>query len=318
MVASNCLRVVKASRVDLLSSPGAGMRRTVESLAGCDGVAYSTIVGDGIVLQYGSSEDCISGPRIDLERFATAMYVSLESALTLMKDRRKLPWAFISIYYAGFYAAHAILRSTGTSLIGFKDSERQLFIRQAKQLGATTYSPGGRNFLVQTKLNSNQNLVLESSDNSHEQIWKSLSQCFMAGLGTVSSGTLTSGALKSIREDVTKVASLPLRGFSGGSPSTTRNDINYRLSKSLWFPQGSTEPEIMRASCSSGWTGESSCLTSLPAAGEVDLEIRWLALVCRIAHSIVEELSSSPSDYGQSLSNGPGRFYQQHLKRLLP
>jgi hypothetical protein len=181
----------------------------------------------------------------DIDRFSMAAFESL--ALAKEGVVEKLPkgkaWNLIAIYYAGFFAANALLRVMGISCNYFYDQIKQAIELQARLTTLPGQAPPAvpkGMYRLEVDVN-NSAVALEnlSSSGSHESLWA----CFDRSLDSLErfihsqqlelQFSLALTQINSLKRCLTK----PGIGVTrAGSLSAIRNTINYRQEHGVWFP----------------------------------------------------------------------------------
>jgi len=178
----------------------------------------------------------------EVARFSCAAYESLLDAAPGAHADQSLGWALVRYYYATFYAAHALLRVSGQSVI-----------MMAAQTASTLNSIGGQYLGVSPGITEGLHLVqidplsrshvliskIEASRRgSHEQMWK----LFLAlVVGLERQLILTQGQSHDAQVAVQILTELRTqlcrRGKNNGAwLSSVRNDLNYQHGHGVWFP----------------------------------------------------------------------------------
>lgn len=78
-------------------------------------------------------------------RLASASFQTISGVADEMIEKDKLPWSLVKLYYAAFYAGHAVLRLCGESCSYFNRSHVD---RIAKVVSAMGKSPSLRSIVV--------------------------------------------------------------------------------------------------------------------------------------------------------------------------
>ncbi|WP_162560454.1 hypothetical protein [Methylobacterium durans] len=181
---------------------------------------------------------------VDIARFASASFQSVLSASQALVSKDEIPWAFIRIYYAAYYAGHALTRMLGISC-SYLDRNH---IAHIQKLGiAVGRSP---NFTMKASayhcvLTSNSALLestslREGGGGAHEAFWDVLGE----KLKEVAEQVLLQSANQSDAQAVfAKIEAWRAKVKSHGSPlhswlSTIRNEVQYRQAHGLWLPIG--------------------------------------------------------------------------------
>ncbi len=181
----------------------------------------------------------------DALRMSGAAFESATSVSVYLAEPRSYAWQFISYYYAGYFAANALMRLSGYSSVNLSASECGE-INQRSLL----YGVGGTDdknkiavgqFYMYTDLSNTPSLemaAVSSKGGVHIQFWTS----FLRFLGVLRHCVVSSGLPKSDRDFAIAeldllVANLKFSGVQTGAwLSEVRNGLNYRLDYGAWFP----------------------------------------------------------------------------------
>ena len=176
----------------------------------------------------------------DACRFASASFLSMHELAPAVSGAQTVAWSLIRLYYAAFYAGHAVLRLLGESC-SYLDGNH---IKKIRELGTARGNPPpfplgtGAYHVVLTPGQTGLELVKAGSRTSgaHEIFWSifdnfltSVSAAAIVGHLTPNDGRFVFLKLEAFR-DITK-------GASGASwLSTVRNEIQYRHERGVWSP----------------------------------------------------------------------------------
>lgn len=178
----------------------------------------------------------------EIARFSCAAYESLLDAEPRNQDARSLGWTLVRHYYATFYAAHAILRISGTAITMISPHTASTLNRVGGQyLGMNPQVTSGLH-TFQVHQSAPNRLVLRKigggNGGSHEEMWKT----FLALLEQLEHQiVLTQGhdpnAISAVQVLTSLRTQLCRQGkVNGAWPSTIRNNINYRHDYGVWYP----------------------------------------------------------------------------------
>ena len=175
-------------------------------------------------------------------RFSTA---SFESAYHISNPER-LPkshsWPLVQLYYAGFFAAHAIMRMFGSSCSQLNRADVDSIQEVADLFGMAGTVRLSRGFYRIEFVRQNQQLVFRRLDSAlggvHELFWREFTEMIDGVTAQIlqtrlhpASDARVSGKL------VELVDALRSSNCADGSwLSKIRNEINYRHGFGIWFP----------------------------------------------------------------------------------
>jgi hypothetical protein len=179
----------------------------------------------------------------EISRITVASSETMKSVAGDPPVKKSIAWLIIQTYYAAFFAAHAFMRTLGTSCIPLEPNQIRMVTKIAQLFGQEPVRPisGG---LYQISFDPESRVVAATQLKSmkagpHEAFWK----LFGDRLGIISSEllTLSSVTLKSAQQSSLKLAeiraNLSFSNFSsGGWLSHIRNRVNYDQSWGTWYP----------------------------------------------------------------------------------
>lgn len=206
----------------------------------------------GFDLDFDSARKCIKTDFVDrgavinalatdISRFASAAFQSVLIASEAIVSKDDIPWAFIKIYYAAYYAGHAIIRMFGVSC-SYLDRQH---IAHIQTLSAAIGRPPG--FVIKasayhcaliTSSMVESVSLREGGGGAHEAFWDVLGRKFVDLSTNVLLGTLNPTDAQAVFlkmeawRDKVRAHGAPLHGWL----SVMRNEIQYRQSHGLWFP----------------------------------------------------------------------------------
>lgn len=173
----------------------------------------------------------------DCNRFSQAAIESMWSIGRVTQLPKSTSWASVQMYYAAFFAAHAILRIFGRacSQLEFGHVNKVFEIAKATQLdGGVSSIENGFYF---ASVVSNE-IKFKKLKDSHADTWSSFSGLLIWLVDNISN---TTGLGKHKTEAITLIsnikAALHKSGAAKGNwPSQVRNKINYQHTHGVWYP----------------------------------------------------------------------------------
>lgn len=183
------------------------------------------------------------GLAADCCRFSAACFQSISSIENDILDRDKVAWCLIRLYYAAFYAAHAVMRLLGEARSYFDSQHIHKLVALA---GAQGISPSItlRQGLYRCFL-TNGDTVLQcdmakrtdrASAGMHEMFWDNFATIIKTSADDILSGTLP---VQDTQAVVMQLEMLRTRLRKDGAYrrlSAFRNDLQYKHLFDLWFP----------------------------------------------------------------------------------
>lgn len=182
----------------------------------------------------------------EVARFACATYESLLDALPTEEGDRALSWSLVRHYYATFYAGHALLRLSGSSVTMLSPQTVSKLNKVGGQyLGMSPQLVSGL-YLIQVDHSDPSKVELTKigggPGGSHEEMWKlfldlvsSVEGQLILNQGQSQEALAAVRILTELRQQLCK------QGKNNGAwLSTVRNNLNYRHEYGVWYPYGVT------------------------------------------------------------------------------
>lgn len=177
----------------------------------------------------------------DYERFALSSLESLKVSLSELVSSGCMSWPIIKLYYSAFFAAHALMRLCGVSIV--KLDKEQVAVIQAV---SDAYVAGGGQIvsgMYQVRFfqgnGSSINALIElQNDNqgAHEGFWRAF-DAFLDRVATEMVARKMSGA-GSFLADIGQIQPMlrPYKARRSAWISAMRNEINYQHRHGFWSP----------------------------------------------------------------------------------
>jgi hypothetical protein len=190
-------------------------------------------------LQILNEREFLSAVAFDSSRMSCAAIESVLGIRQVAMLPRSTGWLVIQMYYAAFFAAHALLRMFGTFCLQLEGNTVAALDRVANALGSLPALGFEKGFYV-AKYNA-QNKMLSfrkstaASRGSHEVLW----EAFVEKLREMSKSLLlTTAAYTAFAVKLGELESIICEGGhnTGGWLSHIRNLVNYRHEYGAWFP----------------------------------------------------------------------------------
>jgi hypothetical protein len=176
----------------------------------------------------------------EASRFGSACFETLLEKHPTVGAERSLGWPLIRSYYAAFFAAHALLRICGESLI----YATTLNANKLNQLGQIYLGvqPQFTKGLCHVKASPNgqglQIVQVKGGGGSHEELWKYF-HAFLVDVenNLASNFAALPEAILAIQTSQVMRSGLSRNNCSNGTwLSQSRNSINYQQEYGVWFP----------------------------------------------------------------------------------
>ena len=177
----------------------------------------------------------------DALRFAGAAFTSVFNIDAAVEERESVAWAMVRLYYAAFYAGHAVLRLLGQSCSHLETGH----IARLKQLAAAIGAPppfaisSGLYHCTMNAAQTGLKMVRArgSVGGTHETFWEVFDAFLASTTEAVLLGHLAPADARAVFLKLESYRSI-LRLFGGGAAwlSRMRNDIQYRQDHGVWMP----------------------------------------------------------------------------------
>lgn len=226
--------------------------------------------GSGLILNQVLSEEFVKRLTYDFERFALASRESFLVAMTERNQFSSLGWPLLKLYYASFFAAHAIMRSRGVGIIKIDRKQidtlnevAKIYDPSAKALSSGMFffkrSHGKNNSINEISLEIKPDLV---SGGVHESFWINFCKFISEEAErSVSNGDIYSSSFVALSGELSD-AVLSNRNAKGVWLSSIRNEINYQHKYDTWHPYKRS---------SEGYKALNSALQSAIYSGRLDV-----------------------------------------------
>lgn len=259
---------------------------------------------DSFLLDYHVADPIVYALSCDCSRFTCAAFQSLGAFSAEHCTRISLPWDLIKLYYAAFYAGHAILRFIGQSCSYLSDSHVR---RVNALLAATLPSPSptivaglyhGRLAGNSTQLHLRK--VGARFGGSHEDFWRVFAQSMQDVSQGILAGPLAEADAQQVFAKLDEFVGLLRQRGAYGRISTIRNELQYRHGYEGWLPSSmpkSHQAELVTLGCQWRMDPMGMRLSSgrLGDLGEFTSVCAFLVGVCRSLAQRVAERSSARS-----------------------
>jgi hypothetical protein len=202
---------------------------------------YSPVRLESTILNFSPDNSPVAAFAGDASRMASASIESIEGISPSPALPKSIGWLLIRVYYASFFAGHAILRMLGRSCsqldqaqLESLDTVAELFGQQNEALTRGLYLctfDASAKAVTLSKMDS-------TGQGSHGAMWRTL----YGALGDISTDLLASGLPARVVQPVSGKLielreALSQRGTGNGTwLSFVRNRANYQLSFGAWFP----------------------------------------------------------------------------------
>lgn len=272
---------------------------------------YSQKSADEFSTSFSDTEPFLAALAADVNRMAAAAYESISQATKCVTFPRSTAWIIIKSYYASFFAAHAITRMTGRSVINLDHAQTRSVNKIAKVFGTWTedVKPGYFSCeFISGARKAEWRRIDSSPGGVHERFWT----YFEATIRRISLDLLSVNT--GIRADNQQVSvklaeladNLCYRSSARGTwLSAVRNRVNYRHEFGAWYPyRGQNPAGIVEERLVNDWLADPM---SLNLTSHNDRELRRFQATCAFVIATCRELAADMATRCSS-----GRSFQHY------
>lgn len=188
----------------------------------------------------------------DYERFCLSSYESLIATKYELAQPKAFGWPVIKLYYAAFFAAHAMMRATGKGILRLEAKQARRITEYSSLFGASlVVTTGTYKFSLVENNDGTKDLLLwklADAGGAHDQFWKEFNT-FLDDLSQDVSvkkeidATIVIGEINDIQK-ILKASNSPF----GTWLTSVRNQINYQHKYGVWFPNISLSKDEVKCS----------------------------------------------------------------------
>jgi len=282
---------------------------------------HSPVSIDKFSLVITDSRPFLAGVAADCSRLASAAIESISEANQNARAPRATAWVLIRLYYAGYFAAHAILRTFGISIFQL-ESEHSEAVEEVADVWGMLCNVGIRNGTYVCRYNSEIRTVecqqaRGGSGGTHEVVWAE----FRRFVSNLASRVLSTSSADSIDQSVaTKLGELEENlcqcgRTSGNWLSYIRNQITYRQQHGCWYPYTAGELRSEVLSLAATWRNDPMECPLIPTRSR-PLKCFATTIGCLLAwqRAIIEDMSERCPKGKSFLLFGP-QAYLAHFGR---
>jgi len=227
----------------LISAGTVGAKMTLADLVTTKSASYdlSAVSKKGVKLDFRDSKTVTSALASDCGRFSCAAFQSVVTIAQDMRERDAFAWAFIRLYYAAFYAGHALIRTLGEGCSFFYKVHTD---RIASIADATGMAPPFRidSGLYHCVLESGASVATFTrtagvSGGAHEAFWFVFGSKMKVVSEAILKGPLPRSDAQSVFIQIDQMLQILARKGGYSWLSGVRNDLQYRLQLQAWYPE---------------------------------------------------------------------------------
>ena len=252
----------------------------------------------------------------EISRFSSA---AIETSLGITQPGmpKSTAWLFIQTYYAGFYAAHSLLRSVGISASNFKAGECQKADAIATALGFSSAPLTAAQFRCEyTAVAGRLECSKAHGKGIHEQFWRVFDSFLQNAMSQIlKNSSLSTQDAQDIFSKLSDLRSvLTLFGHAGGNwLSTIRNDVTYMQLHKAWFPYGRSRADCDRLfTLQKQWRKKpDDILLRPPKPMDAELFVLACAFLVSLSIAVINDMAIRCPSGESFLSPGPLKLLRQ-------
>lgn len=179
----------------------------------------------------------------EINKWSSAVHETLAAINEDTIHNKANAWACIQLYYAAFFAAHAILRFYGNGCCQLTSKQTSVVSSSAVASGYHRQQPNSGLYLL--SYDSSLKVVkARLLDDSHADTWSSFADLLQRLSLSVGSVTALSSTKLAAASSLDSLISILKRDGNarGAWLSAFRNRVNYQKSDGLWYPYGKNIP----------------------------------------------------------------------------
>jgi len=255
---------------------------------------YRPATSQSVELTFSTWDDVPRAFAADCARMSNAALETIEGVSGSPAFPKSAAWLIVRAYYAGFFAAHSIMRMLGRSLTQLDGSAAGAVDAISSMFGML---PGGgleRGLYVCVADHAGRTLTLSkvTGDGPHEALWIEFTRQVKDAITHILSQRGASSPAQSAAAKLMEVQAALTGGgatLKGNWLSVIRNRVNYQQAFGTWFPyDGRQEYYDGLIERLATWRGEPDKLSIWPTR---DREIQQFVETCALLVAICRELS---------------------------
>ena len=227
---------------ELASLAGRARVTALTDIIVAESSAYDLIFEDtdqSITMDFRETGPLVSALAGDCCRFSFASFQTISTVEAEIMKRDTVAWSLIKVYYAAFYAGHALIRIFGESCSFFDRQHTTRLIQLGDALGHQ-WSFNIDAGLYRCALTQNSTAIrcikTRGAAGVHEAFWT----VFGTHIQRLSEATLTGGLVpedaQAVFGQLNSLVEIMRRRTGFSWLSGVRNDLQYRQSNGVWFP----------------------------------------------------------------------------------
>lgn len=237
----------------------------------------------------------------DCGRFSCAAFQSMAEISTEMDARDKVGWALVKLYYAAFYAGHALVRTLGEGCSFFyrRHVDRIASVADASGILPQLRLDAG---LYHCVLSPSASVVTyakaaSTSGGAHEAFWLVFGNKLRTVADSVLTGPLPTADAQAVYTQLDQLLQLINRKGGFSWLSGVRNDLQYRLQHNVWYPETMRAKDRRDLGRIAGQWARDPLTIDLSnrrrgLLGEFSLACAFIVALCREVFGLIADRSS--------------------------
>jgi hypothetical protein len=207
------------------------------------GYALTVTIGQKkrLALDFRESNTISAALASDCGRFSCAAFQSVSNISNELENRDSFAWSFVKLYYAAFYAGHALIRVLGEGCSYFykPHTDRLATVADAQGIDPPLRIDSGLYHCVLGPGASVATFARAAavSGGTHEAFWFIFGSKMKAISESILLGPLPRSDGQAIFAQVDQMINIISRKTGYSWLSVVRNDLQYRLQHGAWYPE---------------------------------------------------------------------------------
>lgn len=265
------------------------------------GYVLSAAPKKGVKLDFRESATISAAFASDCTRFSCAAFQSVATVSMDMQDRDAFAWSMIRLYYAAFYAGHALIRvfGEGCSFFYRAHTDRIAVVADAMGIAPPLRLDAG---LYHCVLEADASAAIFTrasamSGGAHEAFWLVFGSRIKRAAESILEGPLPRLDAQAAFAQIDQMLQVLGRKSGYSWLSGVRNDLQYRLQHQVWYPER-VRPQFRRdlARAAGQWTRDPMSIEIINQRwglhGDFVLTCAFIVALCREIFGEIAERSS--------------------------
>lgn len=248
----------------------------------------------------------------DCNRFSQAAIESMWCIGKVEKLPKSTAWATVQMYYAAFFAVHALLRIFGRACTQLDNSH----VEAVYQVASATNMAGGSSCIESgfyISVIENNGVEYRKLKDSHADTWLSFSNLLTWIVNNIENTT----GLGKHKSDAIDLVSNLKRAMSqsgaakGNWPSQVRNRVNYQHSHGTWYPYKNALHDHEAILRNSEWLKQPQAFELNPNSGDIQSLFNISNSILSLMYQLMKYGYDRAGKISLPLTNGTFRLLNQ-------